>query len=90
MGWVSLRAFPSVGNQRVFLFVNPRLTGVCALTRPTARYSTLQWGGGAPNSETTGPIVKIQTAPGSPGNIVERSLMSLTSRSSMTSQVRSK
>ncbi|KAF0313855.1 Potassium channel subfamily K member 10 [Amphibalanus amphitrite] len=69
-----------------------------ALTRAPlgSVYNTPYWGGGGlfiappPNSETTGPIVKIQTASDSPGKTVERNLISLTSRSPMTSQVRSK
>ena len=58
-------------------------------------HNTTDWGGGLfqaphPISETTGPIFKIQTAFDSHCKSVERNLITLTSRSSMTSQVRSK
>ena len=54
-------------------------------------YNALYRGEGAlhcppTNSETTGPIVKIQTASDSPGKTVERNIISLTSRSPVTSQ----
>ena len=67
------------------------------LTRALLGYfhNATYWGGGlfiAPPliSETTGPIFKIQTASDSPGKVVERKNFLVTSRSPMTSQVRSK
>ena len=58
-------------------------------------YNAPHWGGGAISSpplisETTGPILKIQTAFERPGKTVEGKQILLTSGSRVTSQVRSK
>ena len=83
--------------QSIHADIQPHLSQVPLTRAPLGSvYNTPYWGGGGaihsppPNSETTGPIVKIQTASDSPGKTVERNLISLTSRSPMTSQVRSK
>ena len=75
----------SIGTIFRFGGLNPRLTGAYPITRLT--------GGGylepPPISETTGPIFKIQRSFDSSAKTVEWNLISLTSRSPMTSQVRS-
>ena len=73
-------------RQRKALF-NPRLTGVYPITRLTGGGGYLE----PPSiSETAGPIFKFQTVCDSPAKTVDRNQISLTSRSLMTSQIRSK
>ena len=72
-----------------FLFigsdVSPRLTGIFSITQVTGGGGRVSLQSPLPLvSETTGPIVKIQTVFDSPGKTVKRNLFSLTSRSPMT------
>ena len=78
--------------------IRGHLLGNTPLTRAPLGYfyNAPHWGGGYFEppppliSETTGPILKIQTAFESPGKTVEGKQILLTSGSRVTSQVRSK